>query len=125
MAKSYYLYEGNRWTVSNPLWRSYEVGITIKRNQWAHLFYGPVPPERMSLEELRELPITIDAVETPNRLIFDDYRTDTDVGTQQMISATKALADRTQEPDLRNSLYVTIKENVFRQFYSSFTSRSN
>ncbi|MFK0521087.1 sensor histidine kinase [Paenibacillus illinoisensis] len=122
MAKSYYNMRESMDRIQSIM-ESYEVGITISgingrtySTDRSHL--------RMSLEELRELPITIDAVETPNRLIFDDYRTDTDVGTEQMISATKALADRTQSR-IYGTLYVTIKENVFRQFYSSFTSRGN
>ncbi|WP_337032271.1 sensor histidine kinase [Paenibacillus illinoisensis] len=122
MAKSYYNMRESMDRIQSIM-ESYEVGITISgingrtySTDRSHL--------RMSLEELRELPITIDAVETPNRLIFDDYQTDTDVGTQQMISATKALGDRTQSR-IYGTLYVTIKESVFRQFYSSFTSRGN
>lgn len=122
MAKSYYNMRESMDRIQSIM-ESYEVGITISgingrtySTDRSHL--------RMSLEELRELPITIDAVKTPNRLMFDDYQTDTDVGTQQMISAAKALADRTQSR-IYGTLYVTIKESVFRQFYSSFTSRGN
>ncbi|MFS0869778.1 cache domain-containing sensor histidine kinase [Paenibacillus xylanilyticus] len=122
MAKSYYNMRESMDRIQS-ITESYEVGITISgingrtySTDRSHL--------KMSVEELKELPITIEAVDTPNRLIFDDYRTDTDVGTQQMISATKALTDRTQSR-IYGTLYVTMRENVFRQFYSSFTSRGN
>lgn len=66
----------------------------------------------------------MEAAETPSRLIFDVYQNEATLGSQQMISATKALTDRTRGR-IYGTLYVTMREDIFRQFYSSFTSRGN
>ncbi|WP_145319045.1 cache domain-containing sensor histidine kinase [Paenibacillus xylanexedens] len=122
MAKSFYNMRETMDRVQS-ITESYEVGITIigingrsYSTNRAHL--------EMSVDELKEEPITVEAAETPSRLIFDDYQNDATVGSQQMISATKALTDRTRSR-IYGTLYVTMREDAFRQFYASFTSRGN
>ncbi|MBY0119075.1 sensor histidine kinase [Paenibacillus sp. FSL L8-0435] len=122
MAKSFYNMRETMDRVQS-ITESYEVGITIigingrsYSTNRAHL--------EMSVDELKEEPITVEAAETPSRLIFDDYQNDATVGSQQMISATKALTDRTRSR-IYGTLYVTMREEAFRQFYASFTSRGN
>ncbi|WP_458126340.1 cache domain-containing sensor histidine kinase [Paenibacillus sp. Z3-2] len=122
MAKSFYNMRETMDRIQS-ITESYEVGITIigingrsYSTNRAHL--------EMSVDELKEEPITVEAAETPSRLIFDDYQNDATVGSQQMISATKALTDRTRSR-LYGTLYVTMREEAFRQFYASFTSRGN
>ncbi|MEK4663809.1 sensor histidine kinase [Priestia sp. FSL H7-0729] len=122
MAKSFYNMRETMDRVQS-ITESYEVGITIigingrsYSTNRAHL--------QMSVDELKQEPITMEAAETPSRLIFDDYQNEATVGSQQMISATKALTDRTRSR-IYGTLYVTMREDIFRQFYSSFTSRGN
>ncbi|WP_336761186.1 cache domain-containing sensor histidine kinase [Paenibacillus sp. USHLN196] len=122
MAKSFYNMRETMERIQS-ITESYEVGITIigingrsYSTNRAHL--------EMSVDELKEEPITVEAAETPSRLIFDDYQNDATVGSQQMISATKALTDRTRSR-IYGTLYVTMREEAFRQFYASFTSRGN
>ncbi|MGV2963680.1 sensor histidine kinase [Paenibacillus sp. FSL H8-0317] len=122
MAKSFYNMRETMDRVQS-ITESYEVGITIigingrsYSTNRAHL--------EMSVDELKDEPITVEAAETPSRLIFDDYQNDATVGSQQMISATKALTDRTRSR-IYGTLYVTMREEAFRQFYASFTSRGN
>ncbi|MDN8589738.1 hypothetical protein B2I21_12445 [Chryseobacterium mucoviscidosis] len=121
MAKSYYNMRETMDRIQS-ITESYEVGITISgingrtySTDRSHL--------RLSADELKEQPITLEAAASPNRIIFDDYQTN-DETAGQMISATKALTDRA-ENRLYGTLYVTMRENAFRQFYSSFTSRGN
>ncbi|MGC5771395.1 cache domain-containing sensor histidine kinase [Paenibacillus pabuli] len=121
MAKSYYNMRETMDRIQS-ITESYEVGITISgingrtySTDRSHL--------RLSADELKEQPITLEAAASPNRIIFDDYQTK-DETVQQMISATKALTDRAQNR-LYGTVYVTMRESVFRQFYSSFTSRGN
>ncbi|MEC0127916.1 cache domain-containing sensor histidine kinase [Paenibacillus pabuli] len=121
MAKSYYNMRETMDRIQS-ITESYEVGITISgingrtySTDRSHL--------RLSADELKEQPITLEAAASPNRIIFDDYQTK-DETAQQMISATKALTDRAQNR-LYGTVYVTMRESVFRQFYSSFTSRGN
>ncbi|MGN7412177.1 cache domain-containing sensor histidine kinase [Paenibacillus sp. SAF-068] len=122
MAKSFYNMRETMDRVQS-ITESYEVGITIigingrsYSTNRAHL--------QMSVDELKQEPITMEAAETPSRLIFDDYQNEAMLGSQQMISATKALTDRTRSR-IYGTLYVTMREDIFRQFYSSFTSRGN
>lgn len=122
MAKSFYNMRETMDRIQS-ITESYEVGITIigingrsYSTNRAHL--------QMSVDELKQEPITMEAAETPSRLIFDDYQNDETVGSQQMISATKALTDRTRSR-IYGTLYVTMREDAFRQFYASFTSRGN
>ncbi|KQY83059.1 hypothetical protein ASD24_12280 [Paenibacillus sp. Root52] len=122
MAKSFY---NMRETMNRvqTITESYEVGITIVgingrsySTNRAHL--------QMSVDELKQEPITIQAAESPSRLIIDDFHNETDTGKLQMISATKALTDRMRSR-IYGTLYVTMREDAFRQFYTSFTSRGN
>ncbi|MCM3173529.1 MULTISPECIES: sensor histidine kinase [Paenibacillus] len=122
MAKSFY---NMRETMNRvqTITESYEVGITIVgingrsySTNRAHL--------QMSVEELKQQPITTQAAESPSRLIIDDFYNETDTGKLQMISATKALTDRMRSR-IYGTLYVTMREDAFRQFYTSFTSRGN
>ena len=122
MAKSFYNMRGTMNRVQT-ITESYEVGITIVgingrsySTNRAHL--------EMSVDELKQLPITIQAAESPSRLIIDDFYNETDTGKLQMISATKALTDRMRSR-IYGTLYVTMREDAFRQFYASFTSRGN
>ncbi|MCG7376996.1 sensor histidine kinase [Paenibacillus sp. ACRSA] len=122
MAKSFYNMRGMMNRVQT-ITESYEVGITIVgingrsySTNRAHL--------QMSVDELKQLPITIQAAESPSRLIIDDFYNETDTGELQMISATKALTDRIRSR-IYGTLYVTMREDAFRQFYTSFTSRGN
>jgi len=122
MAKSFYNMRETMDRIQS-ITESYEVGITIigingrsYSTNRAHL--------QMSVDELKQEPITMEAAETPSRLIFDDYQNDETVGSQQMISATKALTDRARSR-IYGTLYVTMREDAFRQFYASFTSRGN
>ncbi|WP_340401474.1 sensor histidine kinase [Paenibacillus sp. FSL H8-0079] len=122
MAKSFYNMRETMDRIQS-ITESYEVGITIigingrsYSTNRAHL--------QMSVDELKQEPITMEAAETPSRLIFDDYQNDETVGSQQMVSATKALTDRTRSR-IYGTLYVTMREDAFRQFYASFTSRGN
>ncbi|MCP1426059.1 two-component system sensor histidine kinase YesM [Paenibacillus xylanexedens] len=122
MAKSFYNMRETMDRVQS-ITESYEVGITIigingrsYSTNRAHL--------QLSVDELKQEPITMEAAETPSRLIFDVYQNESTLGSQQMISATKALTDRTRSR-IYGTLYVTMREDIFRQFYSSFTSRGN
>ncbi|KAA8754574.1 MULTISPECIES: cache domain-containing sensor histidine kinase [Paenibacillus] len=122
MAKSFYNMRETMDRVQS-ITESYEVGITIigingrsYSTNRAHL--------QLSVDELKQEPITMEAAETPSRLIFDVYQNEATLGSQQMISATKALTDRTRSR-IYGTLYVTMREDIFRQFYSSFTSRGN
>ncbi|MDR6716163.1 sensor histidine kinase [Paenibacillus sp. 2003] len=122
MAKSFYNMRETMDRIQS-ITESYEVGITIigingrsYSTNRAHL--------QLSVDELKQEPITMEAAETPSRLIFDDYQNEAMIGSQQMISATKALTDRTRSR-IYGTLYVTMREDIFRQFYSSFTSRGN
>lgn len=122
MAKSFYNMRETMDRIQS-ITESYEVGITIigingrsYSTNRAHL--------QLSVDELKQEPITMEAAETPSRLIFDDYQNEATIGSQQMISATKALTDRTRSR-IYGTLYVTMREDIFRQFYSSFTSRGN
>ncbi|WP_405172358.1 sensor histidine kinase [Paenibacillus sp. FSL H8-0280] len=122
MAKSFYNMRETMDRVQS-ITESYEVGITIMgingrsySTNRAHL--------QLSVDELKQEPITMEAAETPSRLIFDVYQNEATLGSQQMISATKALTDRTRSR-IYGTLYVTMREDIFRQFYSSFTSRGN
>ncbi|WP_145046217.1 MULTISPECIES: sensor histidine kinase [Paenibacillus] len=122
MAKSFY---NMRETMNRvqTITESYEVGITIVgingrsySTNRAHL--------QMSVDELKQQPITVQAAESPSRLIIDDFHNETDTGKLQMISATKALTDRMRSR-IYGTVYVTMREDAFRQFYTSFTSRGN
>ncbi|MEK3774974.1 sensor histidine kinase [Paenibacillus sp. FSL K6-4396] len=122
MAKSFYNMRETMDRIQS-ITESYEVGITIigingrsYSTNRAHL--------ELSVDELKQEPITMEAAETPSRLIFDVYQNEATLGSQQMISATKALTDRTRGR-IYGTLYVTMREDIFRQFYSSFTSRGN
>ncbi|PJN50972.1 hypothetical protein PAEAM_50610 [Paenibacillus sp. GM1FR] len=122
MAKSFYNMRETMDRIQS-ITESYEVGITIigingrsYSTNRAHL--------ELSVDELKQEPITMEAAETPSRLIFDVYQNEATLGSQQMISATKALTDRTRSR-IYGTLYVTMREDIFRQFYSSFTSRGN
>ncbi|WP_413403881.1 cache domain-containing sensor histidine kinase [Paenibacillus amylolyticus] len=122
MAKSFYSMRETMDRIQS-ITESYEVGITIigingrsYSTNRAHL--------QLSVDELKQEPITMEAAETPSRLIFDVYQNEATLGSQQMISATKALTDRTRSR-IYGTLYVTMREDIFRQFYSSFTSRGN
>lgn len=122
MAKSFYNMRETMDRIQS-ITESYEVGITIigingrsYSTNRAHL--------QLSVDELKQEPITMEAAETPSRLIFDVYQNEATIGSQQMISATKALTDRTRSR-IYGTLYVTMREDIFRQFYSSFTSRGN
>ncbi|MGG4401375.1 sensor histidine kinase [Paenibacillus amylolyticus] len=122
MAKSFYNMRETMDRIQS-ITESYEVGITIigingrsYSTNRAHL--------QLSVDELKQEPITMEAAETPSRLIFDVYQNEATLGSQQMISATKALTDRTRSW-IYGTLYVTMREDIFRQFYSSFTSRGN
>lgn len=122
MAKSFYNMRETMDRIQS-ITESYEVGITIigingrsYSTNRAHL--------QLSVDELKQEPITMEAAETPSRLIFDVYQNEATLGSQQMISATKALTDRTRSR-IYGTLYVTMREDLFRQFYSSFTSRGN
>ncbi|OME99843.1 hypothetical protein BK124_09810 [Paenibacillus amylolyticus] len=122
MAKSFYNMRETMDRIQS-ITESYEVGITIigingrsYSTNRAHL--------QLSVDELKQEPITMEAAETPSRLIFDVYQNESTLGSQQMISATKALTDRTRSR-IYGTLYVTMREDIFRQFYSSFTSRGN
>ncbi|MGN7350931.1 sensor histidine kinase [Paenibacillus amylolyticus] len=122
MAKSFYNMRETMDRIQS-ITESYEVGITIigingrsYSTNRAHL--------QLSVDELKQEPITMEAAETPSRLIFDVYQNEAMIGSQQMISATKALTDRTRSR-IYGTLYVTMREDIFRQFYSSFTSRGN
>lgn len=122
MAKSFYNMRETMDRIQS-ITESYEVGITIigingrsYSTNRAHL--------QLSVDELKQEPITMEAAETPSRLIFDVYQNEATLGSQQMISATKALTDRTRSR-IYGTLYVTMREDIFRQFYSSFTSRGN
>ncbi|MEO2259856.1 sensor histidine kinase [Paenibacillus amylolyticus] len=122
MAKSFYNMRETMDRIQS-ITESYEVGITIigingrsYSTNRAHL--------QLSVDELKQEPITMEAAETPSRLIFDVYQNEATLGSQQMISATKALSDRTRSR-IYGTLYVTMREDIFRQFYSSFTSRGN
>ncbi|MCF7755258.1 sensor histidine kinase [Paenibacillus xylanexedens] len=122
MAKSFYNMRETMDRVQS-ITESYEVGITIIGINGRSYSTNRAHLEK-SVDELKEEPITVEAAETPSRLIFDDYQNDATVGSQQMISATKALTDRTRSR-IYGTLYVTMREDIFRQFYSSFTSRGN
>ncbi|WP_342572557.1 sensor histidine kinase [Paenibacillus sp. FSL R5-0749] len=102
---------------------SYEVGITIVGVNGRSFSTNPAYIKKTG-DELKQEPITKEALESPSRLIFDYYRGDTSEGELQMISATKALTDRTRS-HIYGTLYVTMREVEFQQFYSSFTSRGN
>ncbi|MEO2213957.1 sensor histidine kinase [Paenibacillus amylolyticus] len=122
MAKSFYNMRETMDRIQS-ITESYEVGITIigingrsYSTNRAHF--------QLSVDELKQEPITMEAAETPSRLIFDVYQNEATLGSQQMISATKALTDRTRSR-IYGTLYVTMREDIFRQFYSSFTSRGN
>ncbi|OMF09515.1 hypothetical protein BK129_01270 [Paenibacillus amylolyticus] len=122
MAKSFYNMRETMDRIQS-ITESYEVGITIigingrsYSTNRAHL--------QLSVDELKQEPITMEAAQTPSRLIFDVYQNEATLGSQQMISATKALTDRTRSR-IYGTLYVTMREDIFRQFYSSFTSRGN
>ncbi|OMF67454.1 sensor histidine kinase [Paenibacillus sp. FSL R5-0766] len=122
MAKSFYNMRETMDRVQS-ITESYEVGITIIGINGRSYSTNRAHLEK-SVDELKEEPITVEAAETPSRLIFDDYQNDATVGSQQMISATKALTDRTHSR-IYGTLYVTMREEAFRQFYASFTSRGN
>ncbi|QLG41452.1 sensor histidine kinase [Paenibacillus sp. E222] len=122
MAKSYY-HMREAMDRIQTITESYEVGITISgingrtySTDRSHL--------SMSVDDLKQMPITMEATKLPSRLIFDDYRLDEGSGSEQMISATKVLTNRSQG-SMYGMLYVTMRERMFRQFYSSFTSRGN
>ncbi|MGO4729939.1 sensor histidine kinase [Paenibacillus sp. 2KB_22] len=102
---------------------SYEVGITIVGVNGRSFSTNPAYIKKTG-DELKQEPITKAALQSPSRLIFDYYRSDTSEGELQMISATKALTDRTRN-HIYGTLYVTMREVEFQQFYSSFTSRGN
>ncbi|MDT9718815.1 sensor histidine kinase [Paenibacillus sp. ClWae2A] len=102
---------------------SYEVGITIVGVNGRSFSTNPAYIKKTG-DELKQEPITKAAIQSPSRLIFDYYRSDTSEGELQMISATKALTDRTRN-HIYGTLYVTMREVEFQQFYSSFTSRGN
>ncbi|MFX3649117.1 MAG: sensor histidine kinase [Paenibacillus sp.] len=102
---------------------SYEVGITIVGVNGRSFSTNPAYIKKTG-DELKQEPITKAAIQSPSRLIFDYYRSNTSEGEIQMISATKALTDRTRN-HIYGTLYVTMREVEFQQFYSSFTSRGN
>ncbi|WP_017689250.1 sensor histidine kinase [Paenibacillus sp. PAMC 26794] len=102
---------------------SYEVGITIVGVNGRSFSTNPAYIKKTG-DELKQEPITKAAIQSPSRLIFDYYRSNTSEGELQMISATKALTDRTRG-HIYGTLYVTMREVEFQQFYSSFTSRGN
>ncbi|CAH1214511.1 sensor histidine kinase [Paenibacillus sp. JJ-223] len=122
MAKSYYNMRETMDRVQS-ITGSYEVGITIGGIN-GRTYSTDQLQYTMFKDVLKDHPITREAANTPNRIIFDDFTRETSSGTEQMISATKALADRSQGR-IYGTLYVTMRESVFRQFYGSFTSRGN
>ena len=121
MSKSYYNMRETMKRVQSII-EFYEVGITIAGVNGRS--FRPILHTSKTAEELKQDKITKAAIESPSRLIFDDYQAQTQDGTLQMISATKALTDRTRSR-IYGTVYITMREESFRQFYANFTSRGN
>lgn len=122
MSKSYYSMRETMKRVQSII-EFYEVGITIAGVNGRSFSTNPSYIQKTA-DELKQDQITKAATESPSRLIFDDYQAQTKEGTLRMISATKALTDRTRSK-IYGTVYITMREESFRQFYANFTSRGN
>ncbi len=76
------------------------------------------PPDK---NRLKNLPMTKRALAEPKRLMYQYDRED---GDEPLIIASKALMDRTNG-FVYGTLYIAVRENKFRQFYTNFTSEGN
>ncbi|PZT55957.1 cache domain-containing sensor histidine kinase [Paenibacillus silvae] len=122
LSKSYYNMRETMKRVQSII-DFYEVGITIAGVNGRSYSTNPSYIQKTA-EELKQEQITKEAAQSPSRLIFDDYQSKTNEGELQMISATKALTDRTRSR-MYGTVYITMREEAFRQFYANFTSRGN
>ncbi|MGO4531326.1 sensor histidine kinase [Paenibacillus sp. 2TAF8] len=122
MSRSYYSMRETMKRVQSII-EFYEVGITIAGVNGRSFSTNPSYIQKTA-EELKQDQITKAATESPSRLIFDDYQAQTKEGTLQMISATKALTDRARNR-IYGTVYITMREESFRNFYANFTSRGN
>lgn len=74
--------------------------------------------------QLQQSPISNLAESEPNKLMFQLYKHDSPLGSIPIIVATKVLKERTTGLGY-GLLYITIDENDFKPFYSSFTNEGN
>lgn len=104
---------------------AYDVGITISgmngRSYSAGQMYWPVAGDDLAGHR-----ITINTIAEPKRLMYqyDRERSPGAAQNEHFIIASKALVERTSGT-LYGILYVSIREQEFKQFYSNFTSTGN
>lgn len=124
MAKTYYSISQQMEKIQSIV-DTYEVGITITgingRKYSTDLSFLPLS---MDTPEYKD--ITRKAHAEPKRLMYQYYYSqskDTD-RNERLIIATKALMNRSTS-EIYGTLYITIRERDFKQFYTSFTSGGN
>ncbi|MFD1887034.1 sensor histidine kinase [Paenibacillus wenxiniae] len=102
---------------------AYDVGVTVVgvngRSYTSDWSYWPV-----NISNLADSLITKHTVDQPRRLMYQyDEETAKD-GKENYIIASKALMERTSD-FLYGTIYVAIREDQFKRFYSNFTSTGN
>ncbi|MDP4099338.1 sensor histidine kinase [Paenibacillus sp. P96] len=104
---------------------AYDVRITIAgvngRSYSNGQAYWP-----LAAEDLADHPITVNTMAEPKRLMYqyDRQRGPGAARDEHFIIASKALVERTSG-SLYGLLYVSIREQEFKQFYANFTSSGN
>ncbi|PZD96677.1 hypothetical protein DNH61_05600 [Paenibacillus sambharensis] len=124
VAKTYYSMNQQMKRIQSNV-DAYEVGITLVgmngRNYATDRTYFT-----LSTEELKQHRLTLTTLLEPKRLMYQYYNEESAEGEggEPLLVATKALMERTTG-DIYGTMYVTIREREFKQFYTNFTSEGN
>ncbi|WP_411344713.1 sensor histidine kinase [Paenibacillus sp. WLX1005] len=102
---------------------AYDVGVTLVgvngRSYTSDWSYWPVPTEQLAKNRITER-----TVAEPKRLMYQYDEETAKNGKEDYIIASKALMERTSDY-LYGTIYVAIREQEFKRFYSNFTSTGN
>lgn len=123
MSKVYYRMTEQMKRLTSNL-NAYDVAVTvIGKNGRSYSNDGSYWP--VAAEQLADDPLTVYAASTPGRLVYQyDVREAADGSEARYIIASKALVEPTSR-SMYGMIYIAIREEMFRQFYSSFTSVGN
>ncbi|WP_068782492.1 cache domain-containing sensor histidine kinase [Paenibacillus sp. GM2] len=103
---------------------AYSVGIAIVGSNGRN-YSGNYNFAKPLAQELKESPLTLRAEAEPKKLMYQLYKdSGGTLGNRPTIVATKVLREQTTGQQY-GMLYITIDENDFKPFYSSFTSEGN
>ncbi|MWV46791.1 HAMP domain-containing protein [Paenibacillus sp. HJL G12] len=102
---------------------AYSAGIAIVGKNGRN-YSGNSYLTKPNARELYASPLTKEAEASPGKLMYHLYKVKGEDGQKPVIVATKVLQETTTDQEY-GMLYITIDENDFKPFYSSFTSEGN